>query len=169
MKTVLEETIEAWQDVRNGTIEEVENIPPKQFDFRPTKENRSVAELVVHIMEVGMMMTGELTRADGSFRRKPYPKLIDEYSASIQKLRTKRELLAALKSTFRDGVKAFENAGEIHLLQTITRFDGQQATRFQWFNHGIAHEMYHCGQLAIYERLIGVMPALPQRIIGIKK
>lgn len=169
MKSLLEEAIEAWQDVRNGTIAEVENIPPKEFGFRPTKENRTVAELTVHILEVGMMMVGELTRADGNFRRKPYPKLIEEYSSSIQRLRTKRELIAALKSTFKDGAKAFRDAGEIHILQTITRFDGQQGTRLAWLHHGIGHEMYHCGQLALYERHIGVMPALTQLILGVKK
>ena len=167
MNSLLEEAIEAWEDTRSGTIDEVENIPPKQFGFRPTEENRTVSELVVHIMEVSMMMAGELTRDDGSFRRKPYPKLIDEYASSIQKLSTKRELIATLRSTLRDGVKAFRDAGEIRMLQTIVRFDGQRGTRLAWFHHGIAHEMYHRGQLALYQRQIGLVPALTKRIMGI--
>ena len=166
MSSLLEEAIEAWEDTRKGTIAEVENIPPAQFGFRPTDENRSVAELIVHIMEVDLMMVGELTRDDGNFRRKPYPKLIDEYAGSIQNLSGKRNLIAALHRTLRDGVKAFRAAGEIHMLQRITRFDGQQGTRLAWFHHGIAHEMYHRGQLALYQRLIGLIPALTQVIHG---
>lgn len=166
MKSLLEEVIEAWEDTRAGVIAEVENIPPKEFGFRPTEDNRSVSELVVHIMEVGLMMSGELTREGGDFRRKPYDKLIDEYARSIQHLSSKRELLAALRSTLRDGVKAFREAGELRMLQLITRFDGNQGTRLAWFNHGIAHEMYHRGQLALYQRHMGIMPALTKRISG---
>lgn len=166
MNSLLEETIEAWDDVRNGVIAEAENIAPKDFAFRPTEESRSVSELIVHIVEVGMMMTGELTRAQGSFRRKPYPNLIDEYASSIQKLAKKSELVAALRRTFRDGAKAFRDAGEITMLQQITRFDGKPGTRLAWLNHGIAHEMYHRGQLALYQRHLGITPALTKLING---
>ena len=34
-------------------------------------------------------------------------------------------------------------------------------------NHGIAHEEYHRGQLALYARLLGRVPALTRLIQGI--
>jgi uncharacterized damage-inducible protein DinB len=166
MSSLLEEAIESWEDVRKGVIAEVENIPPQHFGYRPTAEMRTLGELCVHIMEVGMMMAGELVRSDGNFRRKPYPRLIEEYAGSIQGLTKKRELIAGLNRTLRDGVKAFRSAGEVHMLQTITRFDGQQGTRFAWFQHGISHEMYHRGQLAVYAREVGLTPALTKLIMG---
>lgn len=166
MNSLLEEAIEAWEDTRDGTISEIENIPPDQFDFRPLPEVRSVSELAVHIMEVSMMMVGELARPDGDFTRKGYPKLIQEYASSIQKLDRKRDIIAALYRTFRSGVKAFRDAGELHMLQYITRFDGKPGTRLGWFHHGIAHEMYHRGQLAMVQRHLGLVPALTQRIMG---
>jgi uncharacterized damage-inducible protein DinB len=52
------------------------------------------------------------------------------------------------------------------MLQTITRFDGKQGTRLAWFHHGIAHEMYHRGQLALYQRHLGLTPALTKLIAG---
>lgn len=58
MKSLLEEAIEAWEDARNGVIAEVENIPANRFDFRPTPDNRTVTELVRHIIEVSLMMVG---------------------------------------------------------------------------------------------------------------
>ena len=166
MSSLLDEAIEAWEDTREGVLAEVENIPAKQFGFRPTPDVRSVSQLLVHILEVPMMMVGELTRPDGSFRRKPYDKLIDEYAHSVQHLSSKRDLTVALKRTLRDGVKVFRQAGEVHMLQTITRFDGQQGTRLAWFHHGIAHEMYHRGQLAMYQRHLGLTPALTKLIAG---
>ncbi|MFN2386233.1 MAG: DinB family protein [Thermoanaerobaculia bacterium] len=52
------------------------------------------------------------------------------------------------------------------MLQFINRFDGQKGTRLAWMNHGIAHEEYHRGQLALYARLLGRTPALTRRIKG---
>ena len=68
--------------------------------------------------------------------------------------------------THRDGEKALRRAGELHILQTIRRFDGKMGTRLAWMNHGIAHEEYHRGQLALYARLLGRVPALTQLIQG---
>src|SRR5439155_23080008 len=111
MNTLLEETIEAWEDSRNGIIAEAENIPPKQFDFQPADETRSVSELIVHIMEVSLMMAGELSRQDTDLHRAPWPKLLAMYNKPIAGLRPKRELLSALRSTLRVGTKGFRDAG----------------------------------------------------------
>ena len=166
MRTLLEEALEAWDDTRNNLIAEAENIPAKGFPYRPTPEQRSVAELVVHIMEVSLMSIGELTRDDTNLRRMPWPKMLAHYAGDVQKLSSKRDLVAALRRTLREGTKAFERAGEVHMLQQIVRFDDQKGTRLSWFHHGIAHENYHTGQLAAYARLLGLKPALTQRIEG---
>ncbi|MDZ7363128.1 MAG: hypothetical protein ONB46_20750 [candidate division KSB1 bacterium] len=52
------------------------------------------------------------------------------------------------------------------MLQYITRFDGLKGTRLAWMNHGISHEEYHRGQLALYARLLGRVPALTQLIMS---
>ena len=52
------------------------------------------------------------------------------------------------------------------MLQTIRRFDGESGTRLAWMQHGIAHEEYHRGQLALYVRLLGRTPALTRLIEG---
>jgi uncharacterized damage-inducible protein DinB len=164
--TLLEETLEAWRDAREGFIAEVKNIPARHFDFRPTPEVRSVRELVVHVLEVAMMMVGELTRPDTDFHRKPWPELLALYAGPAYAARTRTELLKLLASQLDDGEKAFRKAGELSLYQLITRFDGQQGTRFTWLQHGIAQEMYHRGQLTLYARLLEIEPALTRQIRG---
>jgi len=166
MNSLLEEVIEAWEGTRDGVIAEVENIPPKQFGFKPADASRTVSELVIHIMEVSLMMVGELTREDTNLKRAPWPKLLAMYSKPIDGLKSKRDLVSALRSTVRDGSKAFRAAGELHMMQLISRFDGKLGTRLAWFNHGVAHENYHQGQLATYQRLIGVTPVLTKMIEG---
>lgn len=166
LKSMLDEILEAWHDVRVGIVEEVENIPAGRFDFRPTPEVRSVREQVQHILEVALMMTGEFTRPDTNLHRAPWPKLLAMYAKPAYRARTKRELLSLLRSQIADAQKKFRAQGEIALWQQHRRFDGKLGTKLAWVQHGIAQEWYHRGQLALYARLMGLVPALTQRIQG---
>ena len=163
---LLEEALDAWTDARKGIIEEVENIPSDRFAFRPTPEVRSVAEMVRHILEVSLMMVGELTREETDFRRLPWPQLLEAHAGDVQRLETKAELVGALRRTLTQGRERFQAVGELHMLQLIQRFDCELGTRLAWLHHGIAQEMYHRGQLATYARLMGLEPALTRRIRG---
>jgi len=163
---LLEEALESWSDARGLVIGEADNIPADRYPFRPTPDVRSVAEMVAHILEVSELMVGELCRPDGDFRRKPFGDLLREYAAGVSSLRGKDELLSALRDTLVAGHRRFREAGEAHLLGPIRRFDGAEASRLAWMHHGIAQEMYHCGQLATYTRLMGAVPALTKRIHG---
>jgi uncharacterized damage-inducible protein DinB len=162
----LEEMLEAWRDARALVVDEARNIPTERYGFRPTEEVRSVGELLAHILEVSELMVGELCRPDGDFRRAPFPELIAEYAGEVRELREKGPLLEALTDTLDEGEKKFRAAGAAHLASPIRRFDGQQASRFAWMHHGISQEMYHGGQLALYVRMMGGVPALTQKIQG---
>jgi uncharacterized damage-inducible protein DinB len=165
-KTLLEETIQTWRDVRDGVIGEAKNIPAAKWGWRPTPESRSVEELVVHILESGLLMSGELVRPDASFLREPYPKMIATYGRPAHRAKGRTELMKLLTSTLEDGIAAFEAAGERAMFQDIVYFNGDRGSRFAWMQHGIQHEYYHCGQLALYARLMGITPALTKIIQG---
>ncbi len=164
--SILEDTLADWRDVREGLIEEVLNIPAAKFEFRPAEGTRTVREVVQHILEVAMMMTGELTREDTDFHRAPWPKLLRMHAGPVYRATTKAELVRLLRSQIRDAEKRFRAMGEVGLLQLITNFDGSKGTRLAWFVHGISQEMYHRGQLTVYERCLGLEPALTRRIRG---
>ncbi|MCG6989123.1 MAG: hypothetical protein LJF06_13220, partial [Gemmatimonadetes bacterium] len=95
-----------------------------------------------------------------------YPKLLKQHRGDLPRGGTKRELLARLKKTHREMDAAVREAGELHMMQNIRRFDGLPGTRLAWFQHGVQHESYHRGQLALIARLVGEVPALTQRIHG---
>jgi uncharacterized damage-inducible protein DinB len=164
MTTLLEEALESWGFAREGVIDELENLSDGDMRFQPREESRTVEELVAHVLESGALMSGELSRPEGSFRRKSYEELLREHSRGIRKRGTRRQLIAALRSSHREGDRRIRKAGEIHMLQRITRFDGKMGTRLAWMHHGIGHEEYHRGQIALYARLIGRTPALTKRI-----
>ncbi|HKK08108.1 MAG TPA: DinB family protein [Gemmatimonadota bacterium] len=163
---LLEEALDAWTDARRGVIAELENIPAERYDFRPAEEVRSVAELACHIMEVSELMVGELTSPDTDFHRAPFPELVREHAAGVQGLTDRDGILEAMERTLERGRDRFREAGELHMLQLIERFDGERGTRMAWMHHGIAQEMYHRGQLCTYARLLGLVPALTKRIRG---
>lgn len=164
--TVLEEALEAWAYTREGVISEVRNLSEKDLDFRPAPESRSFRELVIHILESGNLMAGELSRPDGDFRRKAYEDLLKQHARGIGRPRSRAELISALERTHREGDRKIRGAGDLAMLQFITRFDGKPGTRLAWMNHGVSHEEYHRGQLAVYARLLGRVPALTKRILG---
>ena len=160
----LEETLMAWEYVRQGTIEEVRNIPAGKFDFRPAPEARSVRELIRHILEGSMLMVGELPRPDTNLRRMPFPKLIKKYGAAAYRANTKQELIALLRSQLKDGMRRFRATGDLGMWQYMEQFDGSNASKFQWFHHAMTEEMYHRGQIVTYQRLMGIEPALTKKI-----
>lgn len=164
--TILEEALEAWEYTRQGVIDELRNLPETSMAFRPSPESRTVGELARHIVESGLLMSGELSRRDGDFRRKGYEALLREHGRGVARMTTRRALLDGLARTHRDGERALRKAGELHMLQNIRRFDGKLGTRLAWMQHGISHEEYHRGQLALYARLLGRVPALTQLIMG---
>jgi uncharacterized damage-inducible protein DinB len=163
---LLEEALESWEDARLGALNEADNIPADHWDFRPSPEVMSVRELVVHILEVAMFMTGELTRSDTNFRRAPIKDLVASYAQPAYDAETRDDLLALMRAQLSEGSAAFRSVGELHMLQLIERFDGQKGTRLAWLYHGIAQEMYHRGQLTTYARLLGIEPALTKQIRG---
>jgi uncharacterized damage-inducible protein DinB len=165
-KTLLEEALDGWRYAREGFVAELENIPAESCGFRPVPTVRTVAELARHIAESGAVMVGELTRPDGDFTRQSYPEHLKEYASDLDARQDKDALVALLRGGLETGIAKFREAGELRMLQLITQFNGEPATRLAWMSHGVAHEEYHRGQLCVYARQLGLVPALTKLIQG---
>ena len=166
--SLLDETLDAWKYTRDGVISEIKNLPDVSLNFRPATNSRTPLEIGMHIVESGLMMAGELSRPDGNFQRKTFPQFMKEYTKGLKAATNKKQLIQLLTKTREDGEKKIRAAGELHFLQFIVQFNGVPATRLTWMNHGISHEEYHRGQIALYARLVGRVPALTQLIYGKK-
>lgn len=163
---LLDELLEAWRYTRAGVIAEARNLPVRRFDERPAGLQRSPLELVDHIVESGWLMAGELSRPGGDFRRKPYAALLAEHTPAADHARDAAGALETLERSHAEGEKRLRAAGIEHLREPIRQFNGAYASRLSWMHHGIAHEEYHRGQLALYARLFGEIPALTRQILG---
>ena len=163
---LLAEALDAWGDVREGLVEEVSLFAEEELDFRPADGSRSVRELIWHVVETARMWCGELPREDGDFTRQGFPAFVEEYGGDAREARTREELIDLLRRSLSEGARALEAAGDARMLEPIRRFDGERWSRISWMHHGIAHEMYHRGQVALYHRLLGRTPALTRQIGG---
>ena len=165
--SLLDEALDAWADARRGVIAELRCIPAGRIGFRPASGAPSVAEIVRHVADTALMWCGELSNPAGDFTRQDFPAFLREYGTPEAGRPADRPgLVRLLRSTHADGVRRLRETGEVGMLQTIRRFDGGLWTRLAWLQHGIAHEEYHRGQLALYVRLLGKTPALTKRIQG---
>ena len=155
----LERLIESWSEVRAGLIKEVSQIPEDQFSFRAASETRSVAELLQHVIQTQKMLVGESCRADTNLMRQSFAAHIKEYAPDVASVQDKNGLLEMLRSSMETSEASIRGCGE-GLQQNMRRFDGKEVTKTDFLTFAIAHEMYHRGQLTVYERLLGVEPAL---------
>lgn len=164
--TILEEALEAWTYAREGFLAELEGIPESRWDERSHPHARNVAELAQHVLESGLMMVGELTDPNGDFGRASPQEIMASHTGDVPETAAPAEWRSLLRSQLETGIRAFRDAGEVAILQNIRRFDGLTGTRLAWMHHGIAHEEYHRGQVALLARTMGLIPALTRMIYG---
>ncbi len=61
--------IEDWRDVRNGLIDEANQIPAEHFGFQPAPDTRSVRQLLQHLVESQKFLVSEACRPDTNLMR----------------------------------------------------------------------------------------------------
>ncbi len=158
----IDRLVESWREVRAGFIEEASQIPADQFSFRATPNTRSVGGLLQHVVESQKMLIGEACRAETNLMRQSFADHIKEYAPEVATVDDKNGLLELLRSSMETSEATIRAGGE-KLKETMRRFDGKEMTKLDFLNFAVAHEMYHRGQLTVYERLMNIEPALTRR------
>jgi uncharacterized damage-inducible protein DinB len=155
----IEQICEHWQEVRNGLIKEVELIPAEQFQFRATPETRSIVELLQHIIQSERLIVGEVCRVNTDFKR-GFPAMVAEFAGQVGEASTKDSISELLRTSLQESTTKACEFGDANLERIMTRFDGKQLPKLEMPTFSVAHEMYHRGQLTVYQRLLGIEPAL---------
>ncbi|HET8677759.1 MAG TPA: DinB family protein [Blastocatellia bacterium] len=160
----LDHIIDRWTEVRAGFVDELAQIPADQFDFRPTPDVRSVAEIVRHIIEAQKFMAGEVCRPDTNFKRLPILELIKNHAGDLAAVEGKEALVDLMKESMKSTEAALRSFGEEALEETMERLDGKLMPKTDFLHFTISHEMYHRGQITVYQRLLGMEPVLTARL-----
>ncbi|HEU4714081.1 MAG TPA: DinB family protein [Pyrinomonadaceae bacterium] len=152
-----------WKDVRNGLISEVEQIPEDHFSFRATPETRSVAEILQHIIETQKILVGESCRDEANIRRQSFADHHKEHAAGVKDVTDKQGLIDLLRSSMDAAEECVRAHGE-RINEPMISLDGRQSTKAAVLTFASSHEMYHRGQLTVYERLMNIEPVLTGRL-----
>src|SRR5437660_112299 len=158
----IEHVVEGWREVRSGLIDEANQIPADQFSFRAAPNSRSVKELLQHLIEVQKFLSGEITRTETNLMRGSFVEQLKNYAPEVRKVDEKVALLELLRATMDESAEKLIAAAD-EMPKTMKRFDGKEMTKLAFVSFAIAHEMYHRGQLTVYERLLGIEPMLTQK------
>ena len=153
--------VNTWKEFRKGLIAEVEQIPEDKFSFRATAETRSIAELLQHVVEVQKMLIGEASRADANMRRQSFADHVQEYAPEVKAVTDKNGLLELLRSSM-EVCEASLRSNDDLMNGEMGGIDGKPVPKLKVVNFAMSHEMYHRGQLTVYERLLNLEPALTQ-------
>jgi len=154
--------IGSWREVRAGLIDEASQIPADKFSFRAAEGMRTVAELLQHLVESQKFLVGEACRPDTNLLRKSFAENIKDYAPNVREVNDKDGVLQLLATAMDDTDKELREHPD-EMKNTMKRFDGKEMTKLAFMSFAIAHEMYHRGQLTVYERLLGIEPVLTQR------
>jgi hypothetical protein len=130
--------LEQWTEIGQKIIKMAEEFPADKYDFRPTKEVRTFADVARHVafwnLYVQKTARGEKIDAkQNELSKTEYP--------------TKEKMVAALKKTFADATAELKktqptpSAKFARLWVTFTEHSGE-----------------HYGQLVVYYRLNGLVP-----------
>ena len=157
------ETIVAlWKDARGGLIDEVQKIPEDQFSFRATPDTRSIAEVLQHVISAQKMLVGETCRPDTNLMRQSFAAHTEEYGRGVNEVTDKNGLIELLRSSMDDAETRINSHGD-KLDESMIGFNGQPITKSAFLTFALSHEMYHRGQLTVFERLMNIEPALTER------
>ena len=151
--------INTWKEFRKGLIAEVEQIPEDKFDFRATPETRTVAELLQHIVEAQKMLVGEAGQAEANLRRQTFADHLKEYAPEVSTVKDKNGLLEMLRTSMEVCEASIRSNNDL-MQGSMVGIDGRSTPKLKVVNFAISHEMYHRGQLTVYERLMNLEPAL---------
>jgi len=158
----IESIIEGWKEVRAGLINEARQIPADKFSFQPAGESRTVRQLLQHLVESQKFLVGEACRPDTNLMRHSFAENIQHYAPGVREINDKDELLQLLSDTMDESAEKLR-AAAAEMQNSMKRFDGKEMTKAAFMSFAIAHEMYHRGQLTVYERLLNIEPALTQK------
>ena len=155
----------AFRTVRRNTVQIAEEIPEDKYDFVAAPGARSVSELLRHIafapsFQEDVHRLKRLSTLQGY----DFAAQGRATQAREQQLRSKSEIIEALKSSGEDFGSWLESLSPEFLAETVTDpAGGNPRSRLEMLMAAKEHEMHHRGQLMLIERMIGVVPHLTRQ------
>ncbi len=153
--------VDGMRTVRKNTILIAEDIPEKDYGYRPTPDSRSVAETLVHIAwlaRADRFLHEEERRA--SLEGFDFGELISKSESEEKRPHSKSEIIDLLRTEGERWSRWVEGLSEALLSEHVRQPGGTSKSRFEMLLGTKEHEMHHRAQLTVIERLLGIVPHL---------
>jgi len=137
------------QDAETKLTRLGEAIPAEKYSWRPSKDVRSVSEVLLHVAAGNYFIPKRLgTEPPAGLNPQGFEKSMTE----------KAKVLDAVKQSFEHAKQAVAKLSDADMEKTAPWFGDRQAT-FREISFFLgAHEHEHLGQTIAYARMIGVTP-----------
>ncbi len=133
-----------FYEIRKGDLTKaVDRMPADAYDFKPTPEIRTFAQLVGHIIDAQI---GFCSSVRGEPRR-----------LNAGAMTAKADLVAALKASFDECDKAFETMTDASAKEMLKAGTGQRS-KLGTLLYATLHDNEEYGYLAMYLRMKGLVP-----------
>ena len=144
----LKVVLDSWNEIGRKLTAMAEDFPEDKYDFKPTPEQRSFAEQLLHAAGSCYYFTNPVTGQKPPAGEDPKR---DQY-------KSKADIVAFVKKSFADGAAALQSKGEKGLTTEVVYFPHQKSRVLDIANGIIEHSGEHYGQLVVYYRLAGLVP-----------
>jgi uncharacterized damage-inducible protein DinB len=148
-----------WAQQKEMLTRSADAMPEESFDFKPTPEQRTFGEQVLHISGANSFLM-RFTGTDAELAEVSLSNL----ATFGLKASTKADYLAALETSFDNGIAALAGFSDEQMLEEVQGppWVGK-VTRAGMVNFILGHTMDIYGQMVVYLRLQGVVPPLSRR------
>jgi uncharacterized damage-inducible protein DinB len=144
----LKVVLDSWNEIGRKLTAMAEDFPEDKYDFKPTPEQRSFAEQLLHAAGSCYYFTNPVMGQKPPAGEDPKR---DQY-------KSKADIVAFVKKSFADGAAALQSKGEKGLTTEVVYFPQQKSRVLDIANGIIEHSGEHYGQLVVYYRLAGLVP-----------
>lgn len=141
----LTDAVAKWENMMAYTLELAEAMPSEHYDFRPTEEQMTFQEQVLHMADnvawlTGSYLFGEKVSVEGTMENA-----------------SKEEVIATARKAMEAAHAALQNLDASTLDDEVQFFAGPMSRRRIVFllNDHLAH---HRGQIIVYARMQGIKP-----------
>jgi uncharacterized damage-inducible protein DinB len=159
---------QAFRTVRKNTVAIAEDIPEKDYSFRPAPDVRTVSHTLVHI-GLSTRLAEQIHKVERRSKLEgfDFPAFMKKMVAEEEVTRSKDDVVAFLRQSGDDFAAWLESLSDDFLAERVTLMPGMtppSKTRFEMLLGVKEHEMHHRGQLMLTERLLGIVPHLTREM-----
>lgn len=140
---ILGEAKQWYGQIKNNLVRMTEKMPAESYDYKPVAEIRAFGDLMAHVADAQLRTCSAV---NGKLKNPAAKK-------------TKDEIVAAMKESFAECDKAFDETTDANASQMVAGMGGRQTSRLGMLTRFvIIHGNEEYGYGAIYLRMKGIVP-----------